>query len=204
MAGSKKDKDLPSSDFQAGKYVRKHSPLIFYDSVMKNDTRLAHIEKTRIKMLSDFDFDLQNDGLPQWAWVTPNNQNGGRDTGLPHGARWLRQWMEPLLKSPLLKSPLLKTERFMRRTPVFVTFHENETYKDTNRVYTLLLSGEVDKSLHGITDSMYYNHYSAISSVSANWGLPSLGRWDCGANVFSPVADRTGYENTNVSSYEGL
>ena len=53
LAGSKKDKDLPSSDFQAGKYVRKHSPLIFYDSVMKNDTRLAQIEKTRIKMLSD-------------------------------------------------------------------------------------------------------------------------------------------------------
>jgi acid phosphatase len=31
------------------------------------------------------------------------------------------------------------------------------------------------------------SHYSAMSSVSVNWGLPSLGRWDCNANVFQIV-----------------
>lgn len=92
----------------------------------------------------------------------------------------------------------------MRRTLVVVTFDENETCKDINRVYNLLLEGAIDKSLHGTTESMYFNHYSAISSVSANWDVPSLGRWDCGANNLRPVADCLGYEIANVSSYKGM
>ncbi|EXA32424.1 hypothetical protein FOVG_16345 [Fusarium oxysporum f. sp. pisi HDV247] len=27
-----------------------------------------------------------------------------------------------------------------------------------------------------------------LSTVFVNWGLPSLGRWDCDANVFSVLA----------------
>ena len=49
------EEGLPSSDFEgatSGNYVRKHSPLISYDSVSKNGTRLS-----RIKTLSDFDND---------------------------------------------------------------------------------------------------------------------------------------------------
>jgi acid phosphatase len=50
-----------------------------------------------------------------------------------------------------------------------------------------------------------------ISTVSLNWGLPSLGRWDCNANVLSLVANKTSYTNQNVdvsnlyfnSSYPG-
>jgi len=47
-------------------------------------------------------------------------------------------------------------------------------------------------------DETFYNHYSTISTVSANWGLPSLGRWDCGANIFSLVAQKTGYQNAAI------
>lgn len=36
------------------------------------------------------------------------------------------------------------------------------------------------------------DHYSGIATVCANWGLPTLGRWDVGANVFSLVAAQTG------------
>ena len=63
----------------------------------------------------------------------------------------------------------------------------------------MLLGGAINESLHGTTDDVYYNHYSTISTVSVNWGLPSLGRWDCDANVFGFVADKVGYKNTNIS-----
>lgn len=63
----------------------------------------------------------------------------------------------------------------------------------------MLLGGAVNESLHGTTDDLYYNHYSTISTVSVNWGLPSLGRWDCDANVFALVAEKVGYKNTNIS-----
>lgn len=87
----------------------------------------------------------------------------------------------------------------MNNTLIILTFDENEVYPKPNRVFTVLLGGAVDKSLHGTTDDLYYNHYSTISTVSVNWGLPSLGRWDCDANVFGFVADKVGYKNTNIS-----
>ena len=39
-----------------------------------------------------------------------------------------------------------------------------------------------------------------ISTVSLNWGLPSLGRWDCNANVLSLVANKTGHTNQKVDT----
>lgn len=36
--------------------------------------------------------------------------------------------------------------------------------------------------------------------MSANWGLPSLGRWDCGANLLQIVANKTGYVNYEVDT----
>lgn len=87
----------------------------------------------------------------------------------------------------------------MEKTLIILTFDENEVYPRPNRVFTVLFGGAVDESLHGTTDDLYYNHYSTISTVSVNWGLPSLGRWDCNANVFKFVAEKAGYKNTNIS-----
>ena len=67
-------------------------------------------------------------------------------------------------------------------------------------VYTILLGGAVPASLHGTTDSTYYDIYSTISTVSANWDLPSLGRWDCAANVLALVANKTGHANAEINS----
>ena len=56
----------------------------------------------------------------------------------------------------------------------------------------MLLGDAIPKELVGTTDSNYYNHYSEIATVEANWNLHTLGRFDVGANVFSLVADKTG------------
>lgn len=61
-----------------------------------------------------------------------------------------------------------------------------------NRVFSILLGGAVPENLHGTTDKQFYNHYSDIATVEANWNLHTLGRWDVGANVFKLVADHTG------------
>ena len=60
-------------------------------------------------------------------------------------------------------------------------------------MFTVLTGGAVPAHLHGTSDDTFYNHYSTIATVSQNWGLPSLGRWDCHANVFELVANKTGY-----------
>jgi acid phosphatase len=78
-------------------------------------------------------------------------------------------------------------------------------------VFSILLGGAVPENLQGTSDNNFYTHYSSISSVAVSWGLPSLGRWDCGANVFQIVADKAQYHNAQVdvsklyfnSSYPG-
>ncbi|KAF5016925.1 hypothetical protein F66182_11236, partial [Fusarium sp. NRRL 66182] len=53
-------------------------------------------------------------------------------------------------------------------------------------------------TLLSCSPSMKVAHYSVIASLSANWELPSLGRWDCGANLLSLVADKVKYVNYDV------
>ncbi len=95
---------------------------------------------------------------------------------------WSRKFITPLLHNP----------HFATNTLILLTFDENHTYTAQNRILALLLGNAIPRSLFGTTDSAFYNHYSAISTVTANWGLHTLGRWDVGANVFKLVARKTG------------
>ncbi|KAL5604952.1 hypothetical protein FOVSG1_005099 [Fusarium oxysporum f. sp. vasinfectum] len=169
-------------------YVSKHNPLSSYDIISRNATRMA-----RIKNFTSFEQDLAGKNLPQWAFFTPNIRDDGHDTGLAFAGRWLHEWL----------GPLMENEYFMNKTLIVVTFDEAKQNDIPNKVFTVLLGGAIHPSLHGTTDSMYYNHYSMLSTISVNWDLPSLGRWDCDANVFSVLANKVGYKNTDIS-YQGL
>jgi acid phosphatase len=164
---------------KANMYVRKHNPLVIFDSVSTNKERLGLIKNTTV-----FWEDVKNEKLPQWMFITPNMTSDGHDSSVTVAGKWTRDFL----------TPLLSNSYFMKDTLILVTFDENHTYASQNRVFSILLGGAVDKSLHGTTDDNYYNHYSEISTVCANWGLPTLGRWDVGANVFSIVAKKTGDE----------
>lgn len=169
----------------ADDYVRKHNPLILFDSVTNNNTALR-----LIKNFTHFYDDLYNNQLPQWAFLTPNMTNDGHDTNITFASKWLRGFVSDLMKNPY----------FWDNTLLLLTFDETETYAEQNRVFSILLGGAIPKHLVGTTDETVYTHYSSIASVSANWGLPSLGRWDCGANLFQLVADKVGYTNWNVDA----
>ena len=126
--------------------------------------------------------DLEAGTLPQWMFITPNMTSDAHDSSITVAGSWTRNFVEPLLNDT----------RFMNNTLVLITFDENSNYAIQNRVFSILLGDAVPKELVGTVDSNYYNHYSEISSVEANWGLHTLGRWDVGANVWKMVADKTG------------
>ncbi|PYH95036.1 phosphoesterase-domain-containing protein [Aspergillus ellipticus CBS 707.79] len=169
----------------ANDYVRKHNPLVLFDSVAENSTRLR-----QIKNFTSFEDDLANQKLPQWAFITPNMTNDAHDTNITFGAKWERSWVPPMLNNSY----------FMNDTLLLLTFDEDSTYAKSNNVFSILLGGAIPDNLKGTTDDTFYTHYSMIASVSANWGLPSLGRWDCGANLLEIVANKTGYVNYNVDT----
>ncbi|KAI9651146.1 hypothetical protein NHQ30_001183 [Ciborinia camelliae] len=169
--------DWPNQDTGADAYVRKHNPAILFDSVATKPERRELIKNTTM-----FHADLAANKLPQWMFVTPNMTSDGHDSSITVAGQWLRDFLFPLLED----------ENFMKNTLVLVTFDENETYEDQNRIFSVLLGDAVPKHLKNTTDSNYYDHYSSIATVEANWGLHTLGRFDVGANVFSYIAECTG------------
>jgi hypothetical protein len=108
----------------------------------------------------------------------------GHDTSVTVAGQWCRDFLEPLIND--------KKSSFWDRTLVLITFDETETYTKSNRVFTLMLGDALPHSLVGTKDANYYNHYSEIATVEANWNLHTLGRFDVGANVFDFVGKKTG------------
>ncbi|KAF2867265.1 phosphoesterase family-domain-containing protein [Massariosphaeria phaeospora] len=178
-------KEYLNQETGANAYVRKHNPAVLYDSVADKQDRLS-----KIKNMTLFDSDLAADALPQWMFITPNMTSDGHDSTVTVAGTWTRKFLEPLLTN----------KKFMKNTLVLVTFDENHTYARQNRVVGILLGDAVPSTLVGTSDETYYNHYSEISTVQANWGLNTLGRWDVGANVFRFIAEKTGDQ---VRSWDG-
>ncbi|MCJ1309814.1 hypothetical protein MMC25_003475 [Agyrium rufum] len=179
--------DMPYSGFEGyswvnqqtkkNDYVRKHNPAVIYNANADSPHRLSQIKNTTM-----FFEDLNSNKLPQWMFITPNMTSDGHDTSVTTAGLWTKNFL----------TPLLTNKNFMSRTLVLVTFDETETYTEQNRVMGILLGDAVPQHLVGTSDSSYYNHYSEIVTVEANWGLHTLGRFDVGANVFKFVAQQTG------------
>ncbi|CCH44654.1 putative acid phosphatase [Wickerhamomyces ciferrii] len=166
-------------------YVRKHNPLTLYESVNKNSNRIQNI-----KNFTTFKYDLENELLPQWNFITPNMTNDGHDSNINVASSWSRNFLEPLLKN----------DYFMKDTLILLTFDENENYFIKNRVFALLLGGSIPNDKKGTIDHTFYEHYSGLSTVEVNWDLPNLGRHDVDANVFDIVANKLGIQNKDVDT----
>ncbi|ANB14663.1 hypothetical protein AWJ20_2268 [Sugiyamaella lignohabitans] len=167
----------------ANDYVRKHNPLIMYDSVTNNARRLSNI-----KNFTELYSDVANRALPQWAFITCNMSNGGHDTTVAKAGEWAYNFLDQLLVD----------EYCFHKTLLVLTFDEVDR-NPKNRVLALLL-GDIPCDLQNTVDETYYDHYSLLSSVEANWDLPNLGRGDCGANTFEVIARTTGYKNKQVDT----
>ena len=120
--------------------------------------------------------------------LSPNMSDDGHDTGLAYGVSWAKEFL----------TPLLLDDYFMNRTLILLTLDESATYSEPNKVASLLL-GDIPSSLKGTTDNTFYSHYSILSTIENNFGLPNLGRYDVGANVFELVANSTGYQNQIIA-----
>ncbi|KAI0442720.1 phosphoesterase family-domain-containing protein [Xylaria telfairii] len=171
--------DMPYSGFQgtyvnqqngANDYVRKHNPLVSYDSVGTDVNRLA-----KTKNFTLFDRDLAANTLPQWMFITPNMTNDGHDTSVTVAGKWARNFLDPLLSNKNFNQD---------RTLIVLTFDESENYLGANNVFTALLGNAVPSSKVGTTDSTRYNHYSLIKTVEDNWALGNLGQNDVNAVSF--------------------
>ncbi|KAG0289846.1 hypothetical protein BGZ96_006682 [Linnemannia gamsii] len=167
-------------------YYRKHNPFISFDLISKNATRCKNVVPS-----TQLQTDLNAGYLPNYSFYTPNIKNDGHDTTVAYASKWFSGFLAPLLSNPT----------FNNNTLVVLTFDEADDYTDeTNHVLGMLL-GDAVKHINNTVDSTFYTQYSLISTVTSNWGLGNLGRFDVYkplSNVFSFVAALTGYQNVDV------
>ncbi|KAI7889145.1 phosphoesterase family-domain-containing protein [Mucor mucedo] len=181
--------DIPSVGYtgdKAGDYVRKHNPAVSFDAVGLNATRLKNIVGH-----DQFVKDIHNDKLPNWMFYTPNMKNDAHDTNISYAGNWLDNFYKKTLDHPNL----------LKKTLVMITFDENASFPQRNRVWTLLF-GDIPKKLRGTIDHTFYTHFSTLSTVEHNWDLGNLGQQDVNktvSNVFKHTAKALKYKNIHIA-----
>lgn len=160
-----------------------NSPFVSFDSIIHNGTRLWSLGS-----FDDFNDDLAASTIPQFAFMSPNMLNDGHNTTLTYAASWAHTFLKPLLDGT---APGLSGDG--QRTLIHLTYDEADTYSQPNKIASLLLGSAVPAALRGTEDDTFYTHYSILASAEHNWGLPNLGRYDVGANVWKFQAEASGY-----------
>jgi len=166
--------DLPTAGYlqysaDGGLYQAKHFPPVYYQDVRNTPAMLAKVQPltSLTQLLSG-----PASAVPDYAWITPNINNDGHNTGAAYGDHWLSTFVPQILASPAWQSGGV----------LVITWDEGEGVDHTpagGHVLTLLISN----SIPGGVISGSYSHYSLLRSVEQAWGLPYLGQAASAASV---------------------
>ncbi len=162
--------DMPAPCFaqDAGRYLRRHNPFIFFDSIRANAERCF----LRVAPLTELDADLAADALPDFFFISPDICYSSQECGLNFADEWLKQELTKIY--PALEAT---GEPFL----LVVTWDKGQSPATCcglhppggGRVATILISPLAKRSFQ---DHTLYSHYSLLKTVAESWGLPFLGR----------------------------
>ncbi len=152
---------LPRAGFTgawAGRYAKKHNPLLYFTDVASSPDRLR-----RIVPLGTFDRDLAAGRLPDFSLVVPDLCHDMHDCSIATGDAWLGTFLRPLLRSSALGNGA-----------VFVVFDEGTSSQGGGgHVPALVLGPRVRP---GSQTSTLLDHYGLLRTIESTWHLPLLGR----------------------------
>lgn len=157
-------------------YSRSRNPFITFDSVADEPKRLVNL-----KSLQNFYQDKESGHIAQVLFIQPPDE---AVADLDSAGAWLSDVL----------GDLPTDKKLYHRKNVIVTF-ANSTDSSDNRVWTLLL-GDIEKRWKGSEDDTYYDHYSIPATLEGNYEIPTLGRYDCGANLFNVFNFKIHHHNT--------
>ncbi len=151
---------LPAPGFTgayAGRYAKKHNPLLYFRDVVDSPSRLR-----RIVPLSRFGVDLRARALPNFALVVPDLCHDMHDCSVATGDRWLSGFLRPLLHARQLAS-----------SAIFVIFDEGSSGSHGGGHVPALVLGPLVRA--GSTDAAVLDHASLLRTIEDAWHLPYLG-----------------------------
>ena len=152
---------LPAPGFTgptAGRYAKKHDPLLYFEDVAGRPERLR-----RIVPLTAFRRDLQAHALPDFSLVVPDLCHDMHDCPVSTGDAWLGAFLGPLLRSGELAHGI-----------VYVVFDEGTGDAGGGGRVPALVVGPLVR--RGARAPGPLDHYSLLRTIEDAWHLPRLGR----------------------------
>ena len=153
--------DCTNGDSDSGDYAVRHNPFQYYSDIRNTPARCARVVPSGPSAGSDATFlsDLGSTSTASnFMWLTPNNCNNMHSCSISTGDTYLSNLVPQILSSTIFTS---------QRALLAIVFDEgysNPTWAS--------FAGPVSKTAY--TSTTYYDHYSMLKTLEANWGLPSL------------------------------
>lgn len=164
----------PCTTHDAGKYVVRHNPFVYFDSIRDDRARcIAHDAP-----FSQFQTDLEAGTLSNFAWIAPDLCNSMHTRCGLFGSRERQgeQWLATFIPA------VLASKQFQKDGLLVITFDEGKGTAGCcgapggGNVLTLLISGTSAVKNGGWASDVAYNHYSLLRTIEDNWGLAYLGK----------------------------
>ena len=161
--------DMPEPCFAGStlRYVQKHDPFMYFDSIRLNPERCNR----SVVPLTQLDTDIAANDLPNFIFITPDICYSAHDCDLELADGWLKEQVQKLYAAlEATGEPYL----------IILTWDEGQGNHSCcglpeqagGRVATVLISPQVKQSFQ---DKTPYTHSSILKPISEAWGLPFLG-----------------------------
>ncbi len=140
----------------SGQYAVKHDPAPYYTGI-RTDCQAWDVPlgtTTSGNLLND----LNNNNLPDFAFVTPNLCNDTHDCSVATGDAWLQSWLQRVFASPGYQAG---------QTALFLVWDENDG-SSGNQVPAIVVS---PSTVPGTTSSTSFTHYSLLKTTEQMLGI---------------------------------
>jgi len=140
----------------SGQYAVKHDPAPYYTGIRTDcqawDVPLGTTTSGNLRN------DLNNNTLPDYAFITPNLCNDTHDCSVATGDAWLQSWLPLIFNSAAYQAG---------RTVVILTWDENDGSAG-NLIPTIVAS---PSTVPGTRSSTLFNHYSLLKTTEQMLGI---------------------------------
>jgi hypothetical protein len=140
----------------SGQYAVKHDPAPYYTGVRTDcqswDMPLGTTTSGNLRN------DLNNNTLPDYAFITPNLCNDTHDCSVATGDAWLQNWLPLIFASPAYQAG---------RTALILTWDENDGSAG-NQIPAIVVS---PSTVPGTRSSTAFNHYSLLKTTEQMLGI---------------------------------
>src|SRR6266581_4173170 len=190
-----------------------HYPFIDFSDI-KTSARCANMLTTTSPLDPEFVGALNGATLPNYVWLTPNDTDNMHSSSVAVGDAYLATLVPLILSSRMFTT---------QKAALFIVFDEGNDFCPTGNSNSDCVVAEWSGSAvkKAYSSSTSYNHYSYLSTIEANWNLPSLTSNDASATpmteffgtsppptlsasfTYSPSSPQTGQTVSFTSSVSG-